>query len=270
MKLLQLNAWCFNFGEDLLDFVAQEKPDILNLQEVTTHGFNYFGKPISKRLEVDYFRELQEKFGYQGVFAPTLGVQGESGQISYFGNAFLTKLPIVDFAYYYDQTSSPLIIPGTHEMIQADKQTRVVASWSVPANILTSLVEYQGKVVRNLTTHFRVTHQCSETDHTVRHAQWLARLLDQSKNLPTILSGDFNIHPQSYSIRLLEARLAMVNHKGNNTLNSKIHPAILNGDLPQGVKVDYVFQKRLAVNSVQVLEISLSDHLPIVAELDIA
>lgn len=271
MKLIQLNSWGFNCGEDLLDFIATEQPDILNLQEVTTADFTGFiGKSLNKKEGVNYFQQLQQKFGLQGRFYPTFGLKEVDGSVGYFGNAFLTKLPILDYYCQYEPNSGPLIITREHGVYAAKtKQEKVVYCWDLPVTILTATLEYQGRLLRNITTHFRVTHNCSETPQTVTHARSLREFVVNSKDLPTILSGDFNIFPESYSMQILEQVLTMVNKGSPNTLNPKIHPAILNGDLPNGVTVDYIFQKGFSVQTWKIPEVTVSDHLPIVAELEL-
>ncbi len=267
MKLIQLNVWCFNCGDDLLDFVSEQRPDILNLQEVVNPDFEGFGKNVSKQKNMDYFERLKNSFGFNGVFAPSFGVYNESGSVGYFGNAFLTNLPILDYFYIYDK---PLeIISLNHNIYNSDINTRRIGSFRLPTNILISVLQIKNITIRNITTHFHVTEKCTETLQTVEHAERVCNLLENSKPIPTILSGDFNIHPQSYSIKKISEYLEMVNKNCVNSLNPEIHPAIINGDLPNGVVVDYVFQTGFSVKTVDIPQITVSDHLPIIVELDI-
>ncbi len=267
MKLIQLNVWCFNCGDDLLDFVSEQKPDILNLQEVVNTDFDGFGKNISRQKDVDYFEKLKTSFGFDGAFAPSFGVYNENGSIGYFGNAFLTSLPILDYFYVYDKPFE--IISFDHDIYNSDVNTRRVGSFRLPTNILISVLQVKNLAIRNITTHFHVTEKCTETLQTVEHAERICEFLENSKPIPTILSGDFNIHPQSYSIKKISKYLDMVNKNCTNSLNPEIHPAITSGDLPNGVVVDYVFQTGLNVKNVTIPQITVSDHLPIVVEFDI-
>jgi endonuclease/exonuclease/phosphatase (EEP) superfamily protein YafD len=61
----------------------------------------------------------------------------------------------------------------------------------------------------------------------------------------------------------------MANQNSLNSLNPEIHPAIFNGDLPQGVLVDYIFYRDLVLRDSYLPKVTVSDHLPVIAEFDI-
>ena len=275
MKVLQLNVWGFNCGDFLLDFIADQKPDIVNFQEVTTPNFNGFDpeKNICRRQEVDYWSLIKSKFNFEGVFIPSFGLRNEDGSVGYFGNAILSKLPIIDYGCLYDQ---PLqIIDKNHELYRPQptealqKASRLIGSMKLPTTILYTILQLGNVYIKNITTHFRVTEKCTETLQTFEHAERILSFLENSKAIPTILTGDFNIHPQSYSIFRISQKLQIANQNSQNSLNPEIHPAIFNGDMPQGVLVDYIFYKDLILRDVYTPKVTVSDHLPVIAEFDI-
>jgi len=275
MKILQLNVWGFNCGDYLLDFIADQKPDVLNFQEVTTPNFNGFApeKNICRRQGVDYWELIKSKFNFEGVFIPSFGLLNEDGSVGYFGNAVLSKLPIIDYGCLYDQ---PLqILDSSHELYRSQptetlqKASRLIGSMKLPTTILYTVLQLGNVYIKNLTTHFRVTEKCTETLQTFEHAERILSFLDNSKAMPTILTGDFNIHPGSYSIFKISQKLQMANQNSRNSLNPEIHPAIFNGDLPQGILVDYIFYKDLVLRDVNLPKVTVSDHLPVVAKFDI-
>jgi len=275
MKVLQLNVWGFNCGDYLLDFIADQKPDVLNFQEVTTPNFSGFSpeKNICRRQGVDYWSLIKSKFGLEGVFIPSFGLRNEDGDIGYFGNGILSRLPILDYGCLYDQ---PLqIIDQNHELYQPQpteilqKASRLIGSMKLPTTILYTVLQLGNIYIKNITTHFRVTEKCTENLQTFEHAERILNFLDNSRVMPTILTGDFNIHPLSYSIFKISQKLQMANQNSLNSLNPEIHPAIFNGDLPQGVLVDYIFYRDLVLRDSYLPKVTVSDHLPVIAEFDI-
>lgn len=87
------------------------------------------------------------------------------------------------------------------------------------------------------------------------------------KDLPTIITGDFNLNPTSESIKL-------INKKFKNLINSyniiSTRPVVRDGlDKGEGVD-DYIFvNNKIKVNDFKVLETDTSDHYPLILDFDI-
>jgi len=97
----------------------------------------------------------------------------------------------------------------------------------------------------------------------------IINFLDNTKELPTILSGDLNIHDKSEAVNLFSKKLNFVNPGLKNTLTSKFHPVFKNDPKAEGYAVDYVFQKGFQVLNWNCPDVEISDHLPVVAELEL-
>ncbi|MFM6250177.1 MAG: hypothetical protein ACKPEQ_13675, partial [Dolichospermum sp.] len=93
--------------------------------------------------------------------------------------------------------------------------------------------------------------------------------LKYTKKIPTIFSGDLNIHPKSASVAMLSQSLEMLDSGEENTLNPVVHPIFKNSQ-SKGLKVDYIFQRGFEVVDYKVEDITVSDHLPLIAELELA
>jgi endonuclease/exonuclease/phosphatase family metal-dependent hydrolase len=265
LKIIQLNVWNFKFAEQIIEFLKAEKPDIVNLQEIATGVMN-----SGEDKRANYFETLKHELGMQGIFAPRLTIKSKDGSTSYWANGFLTNLEIVDSGYFYDRH-----LPETCEMTEdhpfltsGSKEEKWTMAFEFPANYVWGLLKYHDHYIRNLTTHFTVSYNCSETLQMINHARAINNFLDRTKPYPTIFTGDCNLSENFYSIKLIEQKLQMVNKASQNSLCPSLHPVFKN-DLPQGLKVDYIFQKGFEVIATSTPVIAISDHLPVIAELEL-
>jgi endonuclease/exonuclease/phosphatase family metal-dependent hydrolase len=267
MKIIQLNAWKFKFLNEMVAFLKAEKPDIINLQEVSSGKFNNHNLTINEPFEF-----LKKELGMNGIFAPFTGLKSDDGTFSESGNGFLTNLEIVDYGVIFEKTLPPYTVYSDNDdliktTLENDK-TKYYNVFNEPKNLIWSVLKKDGKYIRNLTTHFTASYNCTETLQMLNQTQSILDYLKYTKNIPTIFSGDLNIHPKSASVAKLSQNLKLVNVDGKNTLNPLVHPAFKN-NFPKGVNVDYIFQKGFEVINYQVPEITVSDHLPVVAELEL-
>jgi|694.fasta_scaffold16772_7 endonuclease/exonuclease/phosphatase family metal-dependent hydrolase len=266
MKIIQLNAWKFRFLEEMLEFLKKEKPDIINLQEVSSGKFNNHKLDIQEPFEF-----LKKELKMDGVFAPFTGLKSEDGSFSESGNGFLTNLEILDFGIIFEKTLPPYTIYSDQDdLIQTtlkNDKSKYYNVFKEPKNLIWCLLKKDGKYFRNLTTHFTASYGCTETLQTLNQTESVLNYLKYTKNLPTIFSGDLNIHPKSASVEMLSQNLKMLNSGEQNTLNPLVHPIFKNSQ-SKGLKVDYIFQNGFEVVDYKVPDITVSDHLPLIAELE--
>lgn len=267
MKIIQLNAWKFKFLDETIAFLKSEKPDIINLQEVSSGKFNYCDLDIENPFEI-----LKNELAMNGIFAPFTGLKSEDGTFSESGNGFLTSLEIVDFGVIFEKTLPSYTVYSENDdliqtILQNDK-SKYYNVFSEPKNLIWCVLKKDGKYIRNLTTHFTASYNCTETLQMLNQTQSILDYLKYAKNLPTIFSGDLNIHPKSASVAKISQNLELVNIEGENTLNPQVHP-VFKKNSTAGWKVDYIFQKGFEIISYQIPEITVSDHLPVVAELEL-
>lgn len=90
MKLMQLNIWQGRLLRQVLDFLEQEKPDILCMQEVYSSEIN--------SINLDFlgsFERIKEIFpGYHGYFSANYDFPVFGQKISY-GNGLISRYPIL-------------------------------------------------------------------------------------------------------------------------------------------------------------------------------
>ena len=266
MKVIQLNCWKFNYLQEIIGFLKSEKPDIINLQEVSSGKFNKNNFNIWEP-----FEHLKIELGMDGIFAPFTGLQSEDGTFSEAGNGFLTNLEIVDFGINFEKSLPPYTIyKDSDDLIQTvlkNDKSKYYNIFREPKNFIWSVLQKDGKYFRNITTHYTASYNCTETIQMLDQTESIISFLKQTKDLPTIFTGDLNIHPNSASVAKLKQELTQLSCNEINTLNPKIHPAFSNGN-PEGWKVDYIFEKGFEVKKYSVPQITISDHLPLVVEVE--
>ncbi|MEI6728488.1 MAG: endonuclease/exonuclease/phosphatase family protein [bacterium] len=268
MKIVQLNVWGFRHFEAILEFLKKEKPDVINLQEVE------FAHPErDPEASINYFEILKKELNMDGIFAPWKKVDLGNGKFYEFGNAFLTNLEIVDYGIFFEPTLEPFKVVDQYDeafqvMAKNDK-SKYFALFDDTKNFIWSTLKYKNTLIRNLTTHFTVSYQCTEISQMLNSTKTIINFLDNTKVLPTILTGDLNIHDKSETVNLFSKKLNLVNPGLKNTLTSKFHPVFKNNPRAEGYAVDYIFQKGFQVLNWSCPDVAISDHLPVVAEVDI-
>ena len=181
---LYLRVLCYNihYGqgtdgrydlERLAAVINKAKPDLVALQEVDV-GVKRSGR-------VHQARRLAELTNMAVRFGPTQHYEG-----GLFGNAVLTRLPILDVVI------QPL--PYTESTAQRVTYPRGAIAVTVRA--------HGDMTLRFVSTHF----QHNVPEDRLAEARAINQLLGQDDELPTILAGDMNAVPDSEPIRLLLKR----------------------------------------------------------------
>ncbi len=254
IRFLQLNILGGRFLNKIIEFVKKEDIDIANFQEVT-------GGKISEKKGVDCFFEIKRSLdSYNGELVRSWQI--ENDQSSYFGNATFFKKEFSlnkkevfwlkefrEIPYY----SSDIIIDDTF-----------------PRSSLFLRLDCFGKKIWIINTHLArgKTHK----DNPIKLSQG-KKLFEKVKQIsePFILSGDFNVTPESKIIPPFStiARNLVIENNITNTLNPKTHYG--KKLFPKGLAVDYIFpSKNMRVKSFRLIdEVDLSDHFGLYAELEI-
>lgn len=264
LKIVQLNCWNFRYFEEMLEFLKKEKPDIINLQEVSS------GDLIMNSNKNFDFEYLKKELKMEGVFVPRFGIKDDVKGDYFFGNGFLTNLEIVDYGSFFDKFSPGFSWYTKENNVfgTEDRYETYIRSFELPGNFVWGTLKYKNQLVRNITSHFPVSFKCTETLQILRHARQVVDFIENIKPLPTIFSGDLNIHGQSNSVKLIETKMQRVSKDIINTMNPNLGSKLFL-DEPNGLAVDHIFSKGFEVISCVCPVITISDHLPVVAELEL-
>jgi endonuclease/exonuclease/phosphatase family metal-dependent hydrolase len=206
-------------------------PDLVALQEVDVG--------VRRSGQVHQLQELGKLTGLTARFGPTQHYEG-----GLFGNAILTRLPILD----------ELIQPLPYTEATAELQT-------YPRGALILTVQApDGKPLRFISTHFQ--HNVPEDRIAEAHAI-NALFAAEGDSVRTILAGDFNAKPEEEPIAILEQRWTHAIDEARAPTAPSINPKS---------RIDYLFfrpQPAFRVISSEVLpEAMASDHRPVLAVLE--
>lgn len=239
----QLRVLCYNvhwcLGTDgkydvarLADVIAKTKPDLVALQEVDV-GVERSGR-------VHDVRELSKLTGLAGRFGPTQHYQG-----GLFGNAVLTRFPILDVAIH------PL--PYTESTDERTTYPRGAIAVTVRGP--------DGEPLRFISTHF----QHNVPEDRVAEAKAINQLFGrEDDNTRTILAGDMNAIPDAAPVTELLKRWT-------NAMDEAATPTAPSTK-PRS-RIDYVFYRNASqfrlVESTVIPESVASDHRPVLAVLEL-
>lgn len=215
--------------ERLANVIKRTKPDLVALQEVDV-GVKRSGR-------VHEAQRLAEFTGMAVRFGPTQHYEG-----GLFGNAVLTRLPILDVKIqplpYTESTPEKVTYP----------RGAIVVTVRGP----------NGKPLRFISTHFQ--HNVAED--RVAEAKAINKHFTANNEIPTILAGDMNAKPDSEPIKVLLKQWT-------NAIDEAAAPTAP-ATKPRS-RIDYIFYRPAPrfelVQSEVIAEPMASDHRPVLAIL---
>jgi len=187
VKLVQLNVWAGRLQNQVSDFLHKESPDIICLQEAIS--FNKKDAAIMRTIENI---QADNNLGY-AIMAPTFSFKLMEGTAS-FGNCIISRSPI---------KKSEVIFTHLEHKSNFDFNEE---SGNV-RNFVHAVINLEGKSCNILTHHgYWIPEHKNGNEETMRQ---IKQLVDYISNLsgPVILSGDFNLAPDSDSLKILNEKL---------------------------------------------------------------
>jgi endonuclease/exonuclease/phosphatase family metal-dependent hydrolase len=219
----------------IADCIRRERPDLVGLQEVD--------RGVERTKRVDQAAELARLTGMEYAFAHNLNYQG--GQ---YGVAVLSRFPIlaVDHRRYANRREAE-----RRGFIRVE-----VLVGGVRVNFVTTHLDYQ------------------HADGRLFEAEQLLSALADARG-PLIVTGDFNDEPTGSTYRLMLSRFAdgWTESRAGDAAPDVEHPNGLTYPADKPVKrIDYIFYQGggpLRARRAWIPHTDASDHLPLVAELDL-
>lgn len=153
-----------------------------------------------------------------------------------------------------------------------DDPTNTNVAWivrqSLPISICDALLQSPHGPLRVMTVHPPASQQCTETLAMIQTASFIIDLLRSSKQHPTILAGDFNIHADTHCMAHYQTYFTLVTNQPTNTLNPRLHKGFQQGISQNGHHVDHILvSPDLIIDNRSVGDTDISDHLPVSAHL---
>ncbi|EKE05192.1 MAG: hypothetical protein ACD_19C00403G0002 [uncultured bacterium] len=262
MKLLNLNI-CIKISntKEVGNFLIEQNADFVTIQEIVRH------------LEPGVFEEYRSKEDIEKIvgdiypykfFGPLWvtdvsfknnQVHRDYGGMIEQGNEILSKHPIVSASHAFFYKSYAYIQDWTNW--KQEDHGRALTS---------SIHDINGKRLTIFNIHGIWSEGKIDDDRTIKECEYVLEKASES-NMPTIIAGDFNLYPNSPSIAILDNKFRnLIKEYGIKTTRPAFKD---NNDVGLNV-VDYVFvNDKVKVNDFKVLDVTVSDHLPLVLEFEI-
>lgn len=250
LKFIQININKGKYLDALVDFLKQEDPDIVAMQEVTRGDVSYCSDKT-----VNIFEYVKTKTGLDGCFGSNQ--RFADSEKSLFGNAVLSKLPITGSKVLSLKEFRPVTLFEFEDSSIFPYLARLA---------IDVIIDVDGRTVHAISWHGTWTAPPADTTETLRQAKIVADYL-KSLNNPFILGGDLNNIPESKTVGL-------INSVANNLMSGSgilqtTHPTI-HKISPNGFLVDYIFTStHFRLESLSIPDVLVSDHLPVVAEIEL-
>ena len=201
---------------------------------------------------------LNETLGYHGVFHADIKLVDEPG--SFFGNAVFSKWPIIK--------SKVVFLKTFRQITPFEFNSNVGNIWAqIPRHMLDVTVDCGDLKIHAISVHGRRVAPPVDDEENIRQAKVIADYLKSLKREPFVMGGDFNMPLGSQVVKIVsEVSNNLMEDVGvSQTLNPEVHELGKKGYL-----VDFVFtSSHFKKVSVDVPQITVSDHLPVIAELEL-
>ena len=260
VRIVSLNLWGGLALDPLLQFVREQAPhtDLFCFQEaIAAPELLSLACGFHVTLYHELARALPE---FDGAFDPvvTWPEPTEDGrQIEVpFGLATFARRTLPIAARYADRVIDHQdtldAVPGLHDIVRWLQITEL----RIPTGTLL-VANYHG-IARPGTK--------LDSDERLAQSRAIRRVLDAHDG-PVALVGDFNLLPETESVRLLERGLRnLVIELGITTTRSRLNPYF--GTPQEQPHADYAFvSPELQVAAFAVPDLQISDHLPMILEL---
>jgi endonuclease/exonuclease/phosphatase family metal-dependent hydrolase len=252
--------------EKIFNYIKENDADILCFQEF----FDAYHREFNQNINF-----IVRNLGYPNYYFSRdfdkIGVTKDSGHkyIGYWGTIIFTKLPIVDTG------KIKLIsdLPKSENMAFIDvlkngKRIKVLSAHLQSIRLKKSdyaqIDKFRKGEETDITTSKGIVNKIvSAYSYRVEQVQTIKQVLDTSK-MPTILTGDFNDIPNSYTYSVLSKNMKdafLQTGFGIGQTFSSILPIL---------RIDYILaSKDFKVLQSKRQKINLSDHYPVVADVSL-
>ncbi len=246
-KFINLNVWLGGkIWNPMIDFLKKEDPDILALQEV----FNSHDPMLTPNFRtMDEFNKI---FDYKYKYFDLCFIKDWEGVKTESGNAIFSKYPIV--------TTDSLLYDGKFGHYEEKQEDFLI----LPRRLQHARIDISGIEINVFNTQGIWGTDGRDNERRIKMGKAIRNRIKREKNV--ILSGDFNVNPDTQTIGYIEDELVNVSKNATTTsFNLKIKTA---PGFDTAV-VDMVFTSpNIKVLSEECPNIEISDHLPLVCEFE--
>lgn len=265
MRILSLNVALFETNnKQLYEFLLRQNADIVCLQEVAASSDPLINKDY---LSKDYIDKATKRLQYS-VFDPTW-----LSRDFHQKNFHQKEDYFIDFGGWIE---SGIYIKTRFKITKSANiflkhKLEKITDWTIwPENEAKSvqvadLKTSRGKL-RIVNYHGIWTKEKIGNNETLKACKKIRQLATEL-DYPAIITGDFNLFPDTESMRVFQDRfISLVDKYNIKTTRPKLNEL---SHLKRNV-VDFIFvSKGIKVNSFEVLNSNVSDHLPLILDFDL-
>lgn len=244
MKLIQLNTWSCKLSTEIVRLFNTERPDFTCLQEVVSADFD--GKIL------DTINQVTDEYSFNDYYYTPLVEFGFMHHRAKRGNMITSQFPIVESFEVW-----------THGKYVEDFDYIDSGGYNAARNIAHAKVETPQGIVNILTLHGYHIKEHKNGDEETLHACRELIELASSFDGPVIITGDFNLAPESESIQQINRYFRNLSIENNLSTTRNY--------LTQKTEVcDYIFvNNKIKVNNFYMSDITASDHNALVLDFDL-
>lgn len=259
MKLICLNlAIKINNTQEVIDFLLKQNPDIICLQEVGfAHEESVF-ETFNTRKKIDH--TLLEKYPYS-YFSPLWLANGftkvKFGGFLEQGNYILSKFEIKQSSTDFYHKKYERVLDWKTVNFRTEDHARALQTVELICN---------DKTLRIMNIHGIWTPDKMGDERTITQSKFILEKIAE-KDVPIILVGDFNLLPESKSMKIIDKEMRNVIDE-NDVKSTRPE---FDDDLDKGEQVvDYIFvNDKIICKKFEVINTNISDHLPLILEFEI-
>ena len=249
---LKLATFNIQHGVDHAIKIAEEGRIVVDLERVAKH-IAQMGVEVCTLQEIyncppngiypDQPGDIANQLGgWYSAHAKAIDVIRSDGAKRPYGNGIVTQYPIKNMR------TVPLVVPADQRVEGRHYEDRVL--------MIAELDLGEGKTLTVMNCHFCLTAEGQKvaTDTILAEKEKISG--------PVVLTGDFNLLPDNpYALQLKAAFDDTEDYMEGSVLTFPSHA-------PR-IKIDYIFTSGLKIEKAYVVPGVISDHLPIVAELEV-
>lgn len=260
MKLLTLNTWGGRVYKPFLKFVKEQnnKVDIFCFQEIFQSSKNKFSNEIKTDVYKDISKILKD---YVGFFAPTFTGYDTEEKVDFdlaFGQATFVKKNIELIS------QETIFVHGKFDHKPSMVIEGIKDAMDLPRNIHLIKVKFRGEEVLIGNLHgYWLPDVKHDSPGSIRQIKKVKKIFSSFKG-PKILAGDFNLRPDTKSIKMLEEDMKnlIVEYEIAST-RSNLHKKVEKF-------ADYIMiSDEIHVDNFEVINKNVSDHLPLLLDFSI-
>lgn len=262
MKLININVGIkIDNSKKIGDFLKSYNADIIALQEVVRHLDDSVFDEYQSKSKIENILENTYPYTFFGplwvsdAFRKNGQIHRDFGGLIEQGNEILSKYLIEDAENLHYYKTYTYARDWTNW--QTEDHGRALVRTELSIN---------GQILQVLNLHGIWTSDKKGDQRTVKECEFVVATA-LKKDLPTIITGDFNLFPETESIQIINKNFTnLIDKFGIKTTRPDFKDNI---DVGNNV-VDYIFvNSKIKVNDFGVIHTDISDHLPLYLDFDI-